>query len=142
MPSNPISLPSGYAPAFAIGYASESGDLSIVHADAPLPMRAVQASAPAPLAGSTASATVAGPFTPAAGRTVMISLSGTWTGSVQLERSIDGGATRHPVTVGGVAWGQYSSNACEPVWQEDEAGAELYLALAPASGTVTYRLAQ
>jgi hypothetical protein len=57
-------------------------------------------------------------------------------------RSVDGGATRHPLTVGGAIWARYSGNVCEQVWEEDETAARFYLNLSPASGTVQYRLAQ
>lgn len=152
MPSKPISMPAGFAPAFAIGFADASGGLSVVDGASPLPVSLAgdgpilvqtdNGEVPAPLAGETYGVCVAGPFAPVRGRTVMLTLSGDWTGTVQVCRSVDGGATRQPVTVGGMSWGAYSANACEPVWSEDEAGATLWLEIAPVSGTVSYRLAQ
>lgn len=141
MPSSPINLPAGYAPAFAIGF-SESGGLSVVDAAKPLPVQNVNVSAAAPLQGSTGSTAMAGPFLPAAGRVVVLTLSGVWTGSVRLLRSTDGGVTKLPVTAGGYAWGNYTANACEQVWLEEESGAALYLDIALTTGTLTYRLAQ
>ena len=85
---------------------------------------------------------IAGTFVPVSGRPVVVTLSGDWQGSVRIERSVDGGATRHALTVGGLNWGEFTANACEPVWSEEEQGAELYLAIAITSGTVAYRLAQ
>ena len=85
---------------------------------------------------------MAGPFTPQLGRPINILLSGAWTGTAQLLRSVDGGTNRMPLTIGGSTWGSYSANANEPVWTETEAGATFYLALTPSSGTVTYRVAQ
>jgi hypothetical protein len=73
---------------------------------------------------------------------VVLSLSGIWEGTVQLMRSTDLGVTLHPVTAGGLAWGRYTANACEPVLEEQEAGAQLYLDIALTSGAVSYRIAQ
>jgi hypothetical protein len=72
----------------------------------------------------------------------MLTLSGTWTGTVKLLRSVDGGTTRLPVTSAGLPYGAFTANACEPVWEESEAAALLYLDVTLASGTVTYRMGQ
>jgi hypothetical protein len=61
---------------------------------------------------------------------------------VRLLRSTDGGATKLPVTVAGDTWAQFTANCCEPVWDESEASARLYLDIALTSGTITYRIAQ
>jgi hypothetical protein len=47
-----------------------------------------------------------------------------------------------PVTAGGLAWGVFTANACEPVWVEQEAVAELYLQIDVVQGTLNYRLSQ
>lgn len=95
------------------------------------------------LTGSQASgSTTPGPFTPQLGRDMVLTLSGTWTGSVQLMRSVDGGTTKLPVTVGGTTWALFTANCNEPVWTSSESGATFYLAITVASGTVVYRLAQ
>jgi hypothetical protein len=140
--NNPISTPAGYAPAFAIGYSDHSGALSVVQADKPLPVSLSAEIPSAPLEGQSSADTLAGPFVPVSGRPVVLTLAGSWEGGVQVQRSVDGGATRHKLTVGGLSWGEFTGNACEPVWSEDEDGAELYLAIAIASGTLEYRLAQ
>lgn len=143
MPDNLITLPGGYATAFAVGFAdSASGKLSLVDGARPLPVQTVAPAAADSLSGTLASGGVAGPFIPAAGRPVYITLSGTWQGTVSVQRSTDGGVTRQPLTLGGAAWGTFTSNACEPFWEEHEAGATLYLAANLASGPVSYRLAQ
>lgn len=111
----------------------------------PLPVIQVSpASTPpvAPLTGSTAANLIAGPFEPRPGVPVMLQLSGVWSGTVQVMRTIDDGLTRSPLTVGGVTWARFSANACEPVWEETEGGAELYLDIAIGSGTLTYRVSQ
>jgi hypothetical protein len=127
----PVKLPAGYAPAFAVGTADSEGNFSLVDAASPLPVVTVSAtippSVPSPLEGNTSTSMLVGPFGPAAGIAVNIVLSGSWAGTVQLQRSSDGGTTRHPVTVGGEPWAQFASNVCEPAWVETEAGIELYL---------------
>lgn len=152
MPDQPISLPAGYAPAFAIGYSGDNGQLAVVDDSKPLPVtfsttaplavQQVGGPAPAALEGETAADMLVGPFVPATGRAVMLTLSGTWEGSVQVERSTDGGTSRHPLTAAGSAWANFGSNACEAIWAEDEEGVELYLDIAIASGTLAYRIAQ
>ncbi len=152
MPNHPISLPAGYAPAFAIGFSADTGELSIVENSNPLPVSIaddtpilVQITAPtppAPLEGQTGSSIAIGPFVAISGRPVMIQISGVWQGTVQVQRSVDSGLTRHNLTAAGQPWGQFKANACEPVWSEQEAGAELYLDISVDSGTVEYRLSQ
>lgn len=143
MPNNPISTPAGHVPARAIGFSS-AGNLVLVDAASPLPVQTVSGLQPAPqaLTGSTATSLLAGPFTPAAARAVVVTLTGDWTGTVTVERSIDAGITRHPLTIAGQSWGRFTANACEPVWSEEEAGASLYLSIALTGGTLDYRLAQ
>lgn len=140
---NPIQVasPAAYAAISAIGYAEPDSTLSAVTADKPLPVSTVSNPAPAALTGTAAASAVVGPFTPTSSKPVVLALSGTWAGTVRLLRSTDGGATRLPLTAAGLAWGSYTANCCEPVWEET-AGAALYLDLALASGSVTYRVAQ
>lgn len=146
MPDIPISYPGRFAPGFALAYADAAGAALQVSSTTPLPVAVVSggttATPPAPLTGTTAVSLTAGPFAPLAGRPLVLSLTGTWTGTVKLLRSIDGGTTRLPLTLGGSAYGTYSVNICEPVWEENEAAATFYLQLAPASGAIIYRLAQ
>ena len=143
MPTNPIAVPSGYATAFAVGFAdAASGNLSLVDSGRPLPVISVPTAAPTPLSGTTSSSQLIGPFSPATGRPVYIGLSGTWQGTVTLVRSIDGGTTRLPVTVAGQPWARFSANACEPVWEEQSQQASLYLDVTLTSGSLAYSLAQ
>ena len=144
MPSKtyPIEAPGGFAPVFALGSDDGSGQLALVSHGAPLPTVALAPVAPAPLNGSASNAKVAGPFAPTPLAPVFLTLTGEWTGTVRILRSIDGGATRHPLTIAGSEWAVFHGNACEPVWQEGESGAQLYLDIAPTSGTLTYRIAQ
>lgn len=140
--NNPITTPAGYAPAVAVGFSDQSGTLSVVEVGKPLPVSLSAQSPTAALNGQTSMNTLVGPFTPVSGRQVILILSGSWEGSVQLERSVDGGTTRHKLTVVGSPWGYYVGNACEVVWVEEEDDAELYLDIAITSGTLGYRIAQ
>lgn len=142
MSNTPILTPSGYATPVAVGYADPAENLILVTDDVPLPVSAKRAAAPAPLTGATSQTTVAGPFVPALDTPIHLELRGTWSGQVALQRSVDGGATRSGVTVGGMPWAAFSGNANEVVWQEGEEGASLYLDITLTSGTLTYRLAQ
>lgn len=138
----PIEAPSGYAPLHAVGWSDAGGECTAAAIEAPLPVRQVAPPAPAPLAGTAAGSKVAGPFVAAPDRPVYLTLAGAWTGEVHLLRSIDGGASRRPLTLGGQVWGRFTGNACEAVWQESEEGASLWLDLQPAGGVISYRLSQ
>lgn len=136
-----ISIPAGFAPAYAVGYSDTSGQLALVSDTAPLPV-STTSSAPAPLAGQASGAQLVGPFQATEGRVVVVSLDGTWDGAVHLLRSADGGATKLPLRVGGQPWGEYSIPGCEQAWTETESGASFYLDIQLASGTVIYRVSQ
>lgn len=141
MPPTPIQSPSGYAVSQAVAFADADGSARLVSIAAPLPVTlGVQTTAP--LAGSAVVSGAVGPYQPVIGRPVMLALSGSWSGTVRLLRSTDQGATRLPLTAAGSPWGQFTANCCEAVWQEADATAQLYLDIALASGSLTYRLAQ
>ena len=142
----PIKAPGGFAPATAIGHTDAAGNYIPIGPDNPLPVAGLSGpvSSPPPpaLEGETSAEEIAGPYAPVRGRTVFVQLSGEWTGNARLLRSVDGGATKHPLTVAGIEWAVFASNVCEAVWEESETGAELYLDLAPTSGTIAYRVSQ
>ena len=146
MPNVPISYPARYAPGVALNFADGSGDAILVSQCAPLPVSISAApsgsTAPAPLTGTTTITRTVGSFVPVVARPLVITLTGTWTGTVKLLRSIDGGVTKLPLTLAGAAWGEFSVNVNEPVWEENELAAVFYLLLTPLSGTIAYRLAQ
>ena len=143
MPSPPIQSPSAYSVSRAVAFADIDGAATLVSATSPLPVTAMASSgSPTPLAGNASTSSVVGPFAPVTGRAVILSLQGTWTGTVTVLRSTDSGTTKLPLTVAGSAWGAFASNCCEAIWEESEAVARLYLDIALASGNVTYRLAQ
>ncbi|OCC23880.1 hypothetical protein MB02_08640 [Croceicoccus estronivorus] len=144
--SYPIATPAGYAPAFALGFADNTGELSLVAQSAPLPVQIMNDSgnAPAsePVAGDANGPETVGPFNPRPGAPVMLTLSGDWEGSVQLLRSVLDHAPPQPTTLAGEPWAHFTGNACEPVWIESETGARLHLAITVTSGTLSYRIAQ
>lgn len=137
----PIQNPAGYAVTRAVAYADVDGSMVPVATAAPLPVT-IGGAATAALAGTASASGLFGPFQPVPGRPAIVVLTGNWSGTVSVTRSTDGGATRQPLTMNGSIWGQYSGNACEPVWEESESAARLYLDITLASGSVTYRLAQ
>lgn len=138
----PVSAPAGFAPLAAIGFTQADATLSPVSATSPLPVAVRAEVAPPALTGNCDVATTVGPYAPLPGRPVLLSLTGNWTGTVRLLRSVDGGATQLPLTVGGQPWGCFNVNCCEAVWEEGSAGAELYLNAALTSGALSYRIEQ
>ena len=141
MTSPSISLPAGFAPAYAVGYSDPDGGMALVSGANPLPV-ATAAPAPAPLTGLSAVSAVAGPFVPTPGRVIVVTLDGEWEGTVRLLRSTDGGLIKAPLRVGGGAWGEYTASGCEQAWIETEEGTSFYLDIALNSGAVSYRLSQ
>lgn len=137
----PIQNPSGYAVTRAVAFADVDGSMLQVAAATPLPVTLGSVATTA-LAGTTTGTTVVGPYLPALDRPIMLTLTGSWSGTVTVTRSVDGGSTRQPLTVNGSPWGQFTTNCCEAVWDEAEAGAQLFLDIALTSGSLTYRLAQ
>jgi len=142
MPTSPLKTPAGYVPQMAISIANPSGDAELVSANNPMPIQEQPFTAAPALAGTLSASAQAGPFAPRAGRAVMLTLSGTWTGTARLLRSVDGGATKLPLTALGKPYGSFTANICEPVWEESEAAAVLYLDVTMTSGTLNYRMGQ
>jgi hypothetical protein len=91
----PITAPAGYYPAFAVVFADDEGNGIVVDAASPLPVAVAEPEpeTSTPLAGSTSASGALGPFAPTAGKPIWLSLSGTWTGTVAVKRSVDGGTT-------------------------------------------------
>lgn len=137
----PIQNPAPFVPSRAVSFADTDGSSQLVSLVRPLPVTMLHA-APAAVAGTTSTSGQIGPFQPAIGRPILLTLSGTWTGLVRVLRSVDGGATLSALTVGGAAWGEFGGNCCEAVWEEYEDAARLYLDVTVASGTLNYRIAQ
>nr|WP_166178358.1 hypothetical protein [Altererythrobacter segetis] len=139
--STSISVPAGFAPAYAIGFSDMTGQLALVSEAARLPV-ATAAPAPAPLAGQTSASEVAGPFEATPARVIVVTLDGQWQGTARLLRSTDGGLTKQPLRVGGLPWAEYSEPGTEQAWLETEEGASFYLDIALTSGSLAYRVSQ
>ena len=142
MPSAVLRSPAGYLTSLAVAYSNTDGNADLVSSANPLPVAFAPAATDAALTGTAATSAIVGPFHPQPGRAVMLALSGSWTGTVRLQRSTDGGATRLGLTAMGATYGEFTSNACEPVWEEGETAALLYLNITVTSGAVTYRMGQ
>lgn len=141
MPSPPAHSPARFTPVYGLGFASPAGTIDVASAVSPLPVAIRRAEPlPASIAGSTVASQLVGPFAPMLGLPVTVVLAGDWQGAVQLMRSTDAGASRHPLTAGGAAWGRFSANACEAVWEESDPDATLYLQVDLTGGTLEYRL--
>ena len=138
----PLQTPGGFAPAVAIGLDDGSGNLALVADARPMPVCLAPLTLPAPLEGEATGDLIAGPFAPTSHGAIYCTLAGDWQGSVRIRRSTDDGATLHDLSLAGGPWGIFNGNACEPVWEEGEAGATLWLDCTIASGTLSYRLAQ
>lgn len=137
-----IQQPAGFVPLHAMAFGSADAAAVAVDAANPLPVVAVAPLPRAPLAGTIAASGTVGPFVPLPGLPIWLTLSGSWTGTVRVLRSVDGGATRLPLTVAGQDWASFAGNAQEIVGEEGTAGAAWFLQVALEGGTLTYRVAQ
>lgn len=143
MTSLPTAAPARFVPLAAVAFSDEQQNGQVVNADNPLPVQ--QSFGPAeaaPLFGSATASQLTADFAPELGRPIWLTLSGSWGGTVTVNRSADGGITRQPLTIGGEPWAVFTANANEAVAVESEAGATYSLDIALASGTLTYRVAQ
>ena len=94
-----------------------------------------------PVSGTFVATGQSSSFTPAAGRAFNIEIRGTFVGTVQLERSLDG-TNWAPITAAGTQIYLWTAPASENN-QDGETGAQFRLnCTAYTSGTVTYRLSQ
>ena len=142
MPTSPLKTPAGYVPQMAISFANANGDADLVSITNPIPTQEQPFTAAAALTGSTAASGQFGPYAVRAGRPIMLTLAGTWTGTVKLLRSVDGGTTKLPLTAASLPYASYTGNVCEPVWEESEAAAVFFLDVTLNSGTLNYRMDQ
>lgn len=139
-----IQTPAGFAPLHALAFGAQGGVATAVDAAHPLPTTsALGAAGATPLAGTTAASGTLGPFQPVLGRTIWLTLSGSWSGTVQLLRSSDGGTTKLPLTYGdGSAKPSWTGAVQAPVADETVDGATYWLGVTLRSGTLTYRMEQ
>lgn len=136
-----ISVPAGYAAAMAVGFADDASALAVVSRDRPLPV-IFGAASPTMLQGNTSVSQQVGPFDAVAGGIIVVALSGTWSGTVQLLRSSDDGVTIAPLRVGGLVWGTFTKSGCEQVWSETQTGVTFFLDIDLQSGTLEYQVSQ
>jgi hypothetical protein len=138
-----VEIPAGFVPQYAVAFGAVDAPAVAVNAGNPLPVRAVsQPSTATVLAGSIAASGTVGPFVPELDRPIRLTLSGSWSGTVEVRRSIDAGAVKLPLTIAGDLWGRFTANANEAVAVENEAAATYYLVVTLTAGTLTYRVAQ
>lgn len=139
----PTKAPAGFVPEVAVAYADSDGAAIVVDASNPLPVStASRAATSAPLAGTATESVVAGPFAPDADRPIWLTLSGTWSGTVTLNRSLDGGTTLQPITAAGEPYASYTGNVQEPVVEDATADATYFLDIALVAGSISYRVQQ
>lgn len=130
-------------PLHGLAFGADGATATPVDQANPLPTEThVGPSGVTPLTGTITTSQTVGPFAPVLGRPIIVTLSGTWAGSVTLQRSTDDGATKLPITLGGQTWGVFTSNVNEPVWEESEAGVTYWLSASISSGSLSYRCAQ
>jgi len=140
-----VIAPAGYVPRHAISFGSDGAAAIAVDDSNPLPVRAVtvQAATSTPLAASAAASGASAAFAPQLGRAIWLTLSGSWTGSVTLQRSTDAGASWNALSYGdGSAKPAWTANMQAIVAEESVAGALYRLAITIASGTLAYRMEQ
>lgn len=138
-----VEIPAGFVPQYAMAFGAVDAPAVAVHDGNPLPVRLLKKpAASVPLAGALGASGLAGPFVPEMDRPIWTTLSGDWSGTVDLLRSVDGGVTKFPLTVGGARWGRFTANANEAVAEESEVGASYYLLATLTGGTLTYRVSQ
>ena len=99
--SVPIINPAGYVTQHAIAVSDGSGAASAVHAGNPLPVSLTprEAPTPSPLIGETSDGGVFGPFAPLPGRPIWLTLAGSWSGVVTVQRSSDGIGERNALNI-------------------------------------------
>jgi hypothetical protein len=138
-----IEDPARFVPLMALSFGSEGAPAILVDGDHPLPtVRLMQSASSTPLAGEATASGIFGPFVPDTGLPIWLSLSGSWTGSVQLLRSVDGGATKLPLTIAGQPWASFTGSGHEVVAQECSHEASYWLAVTIVSGALAYRVSQ
>ncbi len=136
----------------SLGGAATSANQTIGNAALATLSSPYAAAAAAPLTATISDTTahLLGPYTPQLAREIWLTLNATTsaTGTAQLLRSADGGATKVGLTAGGLAVGAYSFTAQtgaivnEIVAVETDAAATYYLSITLTAGTVACRVAQ
>lgn len=93
------------------------------------------------LTGESVVSETVGGFDPPQNQYLWLELTGNFTGTVEVLRSTDGGATLQPLTEKGEQIANFSGPCCEIVHYETSGQARLFLRITLTSGVVKYRLA-
>lgn len=122
----------------------EQGDTAVAVSEAnPLPVQMTpQPASTQPLAQTLSASGSVGPFAPDLNRAIWLTLSGSWSGTATIMRSVDHGATRYPLTLAGQPWAVFTANAQEVISEESDASATYYVDIALNSGSVAVRVSQ
>ncbi|HEU0043723.1 hypothetical protein [Sphingomonas sp.] len=128
----------------AMAFENAGGTSEVVDAAHPLPVRpSIGGAGSTPLTGTAAASATNGPFVPELGRAIWVTLSGSWSGTAQLLRSADGGATKLPITYSdGSARAAWTGAVNAAVTEETCGTATYYLQFTRNAGTLTYRVEQ
>lgn len=141
MISPTVSAHADIAPPHALAFGNLGDPAQLVSANRPLPVQPqTLPGTSTPVQGTASTSAILGPFLPQLGREIVLTLSGTWVGSVALTRSAHDGP-QLPATLSGRAL-IWTSALNEIVWLETEAGVALYLDFVRTSGSLVYRIAQ
>lgn len=96
-----------------------------------------------PVSGTISTNGVSEVFDPELNRGMYLTLAGTWVGTVQVERSVDGGQTWSSTTIaGGQPWMLYTTNCDEVIDVPTDSNGKFRLKFTLSSGAAIYRLAQ
>lgn len=82
------------------------------------------------------------PFVANRHKPITLHLTGTWVGTVTVKRKLPGESAYAALTVNSTAWGVYTTNVNEQVWEESEYLASFIVDFSRTSGTVSYRFSQ
>jgi hypothetical protein len=93
--------------------------------------------------GTVSASTSSAIFTPDLLRSIWVHTWGTWTGTVQLMRSTNGGLTWYPITTSsGTVKGQWTTNVNAAITEETCIGAVYQIQFTWTSGTMNYEIRQ
>ncbi|NBC37379.1 hypothetical protein GTZ99_12540 [Novosphingobium sp. FSY-8] len=96
-----------------------------------------------PVSGTLSASGNSGEFTPQLARPIWVTLSGSWAGSVQLKRSINGGSTWQAITTGsGTVKGVWTGSVNAQITEETCSRAIYRLEATLTSGALTYEVYQ
>lgn len=137
-----INPPGSFIPAQGLAFGAPGSQAVYVDGENPLPVVAARpVTGSTPVSGTLSVSDSSSAFLPDLDRPIWLTLSGSWAGTVALERSVDAGDTWQPATLGGVAL-SWTARVNEPVAVESVPGARWRIAFARTSGALTYEVRQ